>query len=135
MNRTILSRTACAAALALALLFPGTASGEDADVEEDDDFGLEILFVTAERTVSNLQQTGGSVVLFTESMLEDRGIYDVKSITEYVPNVKIQPEIRYELRAEVPGTFHALPVMGHAMYVPEIRCNGAEVRLEVVDRP
>jgi uncharacterized protein YfaS (alpha-2-macroglobulin family) len=43
-------------------------------------------------------------------------------------------EIRYELRAEVPGQFHALPVMGHAMYVPEIRCNGAEVRLEVVDR-
>ena len=44
-------------------------------------------------------------------------------------------EIRYELRAEVPGSFHALPVMGHAMYVPEIRCNDAELRLEVLDRP
>ncbi len=43
-------------------------------------------------------------------------------------------EIRYDLRAEVPGKFHALPVVGHAMYVPEIRCNGAEVRVEVVDR-
>jgi uncharacterized protein YfaS (alpha-2-macroglobulin family) len=43
-------------------------------------------------------------------------------------------EIRYSLRAEVPGTFHALPVLGHAMYVPEIRCNGAEVRLTVLDR-
>jgi uncharacterized protein YfaS (alpha-2-macroglobulin family) len=42
-------------------------------------------------------------------------------------------EIRYELRAETPGSFHALPVLGHAMYVPEIRCNGAEVRIEVVD--
>jgi hypothetical protein len=31
-------------------------------------------------------------------------------------------EIRYELRAEVPGEFHALPVLGHAMYIPEIRC-------------
>ncbi|HVO31167.1 MAG TPA: alpha-2-macroglobulin family protein [bacterium] len=43
-------------------------------------------------------------------------------------------EIRYELRAEVPGTFHALPVLGHAMYVPEIRANGAEIRVEVLDR-
>ncbi len=42
-------------------------------------------------------------------------------------------EIRYDLRAEVPGRFHALPVVGHAMYVPEIRCNGAEVRINVVD--
>jgi hypothetical protein len=43
-------------------------------------------------------------------------------------------EIRYDMRAEVPGTFHALPVIGHAMYVPEIRCNGAEVRIKVADR-
>jgi len=42
-------------------------------------------------------------------------------------------EIRYDFRAEVPGHFHALPVLGHAMYVPEIRCNGAEVRVTVED--
>ena len=40
-------------------------------------------------------------------------------------------ELRYELRAETPGVFHALPVMGHAMYVPEIRANSAEVRVTV----
>ncbi|HEY7547673.1 MAG TPA: alpha-2-macroglobulin, partial [Blastocatellia bacterium] len=43
-------------------------------------------------------------------------------------------EIRYELRAEAPGLFHALPVLGHAMYVPEIRCNGREMRIKVTDR-
>ena len=43
-------------------------------------------------------------------------------------------ELRYELRAEVPGDFHALPVLGHAMYIPEIRANGAEIRLTVEDR-
>ena len=43
-------------------------------------------------------------------------------------------ELRYELRAEIPGEFHAMPVVGHAMYVPEIRANGAEVRLTVSDR-
>jgi uncharacterized protein YfaS (alpha-2-macroglobulin family) len=42
-------------------------------------------------------------------------------------------EIRYELRAETPGTFHALPLLGHAMYVPEIRCNGDEIRIAVQD--
>ncbi|MCI0486252.1 MAG: MG2 domain-containing protein [Blastocatellia bacterium] len=43
-------------------------------------------------------------------------------------------EIRYDMRAEVPGRFHALPVIGHAMYVPEIRCNGAEARIKVADK-
>ncbi|MGH9932015.1 MAG: alpha-2-macroglobulin family protein [Pyrinomonadaceae bacterium] len=42
-------------------------------------------------------------------------------------------QLSYEMRAESPGSFHALPVLGHAMYVPEIRTNGAEVRIKVVD--
>jgi uncharacterized protein YfaS (alpha-2-macroglobulin family) len=42
-------------------------------------------------------------------------------------------QLRYEMRAESPGAFHALPVLGHAMYVPEIRTNGAEARIRVVD--
>ncbi|HTG15792.1 MAG TPA: alpha-2-macroglobulin family protein, partial [Blastocatellia bacterium] len=43
-------------------------------------------------------------------------------------------EIRYDLRAEAPGTFHALPVIVQAMYVPEIRSNGTEVRLTIEDK-
>ena len=43
-------------------------------------------------------------------------------------------EIRYQLRAEVPGEFHALPVSGQAMYVPEIRANGSEIKILVRDR-
>jgi len=42
-------------------------------------------------------------------------------------------EIRYTLRAETPGTFHAMPFTGHAMYVPEIRANGVEQRVTVRD--
>jgi uncharacterized protein YfaS (alpha-2-macroglobulin family) len=42
-------------------------------------------------------------------------------------------EIRYMLRAETPGQFHALPVKGHAMYVPEIRANSDETRFTVKD--
>jgi len=40
-------------------------------------------------------------------------------------------EIKYTLRAETPGTFHALPLLGQAMYVPDIRANSEEVRVEV----
>jgi uncharacterized protein YfaS (alpha-2-macroglobulin family) len=44
-------------------------------------------------------------------------------------------EMRYEMRAETPGLFHALPVLGHAMYVPEIRCNSEETRVTVLEHP
>jgi uncharacterized protein YfaS (alpha-2-macroglobulin family) len=43
-------------------------------------------------------------------------------------------EIRYTLRAETPGSFHALPLLGQAMYVPEVRANGDEVRVVVEER-
>ena len=43
-------------------------------------------------------------------------------------------EIRYSVRAETPGQFHALPVLGYAMYVPEIRTNGTELRITVLDK-
>lgn len=41
--------------------------------------------------------------------------------------------IRYELRAEIPGEFHAMPDQLHAMYVPEIRANSDEMQLKVTD--
>ncbi|HEX2059240.1 MAG TPA: alpha-2-macroglobulin family protein, partial [Thermoanaerobaculia bacterium] len=44
-------------------------------------------------------------------------------------------EMKYMLRAETPGRFHALPLIGQAMYVPEIRGNGEEVRVTVTERP
>jgi uncharacterized protein YfaS (alpha-2-macroglobulin family) len=43
-------------------------------------------------------------------------------------------EMRYDLRAEVPGVFHAMPFRGHAMYVPEIRANGVEQHVTVEER-
>ncbi|MFQ5742697.1 MAG: alpha-2-macroglobulin, partial [Acidobacteriota bacterium] len=42
-------------------------------------------------------------------------------------------QIRYQLRAEVPGEFHALPLTGQAMYVPEIRANSKELSVSVID--
>ncbi len=39
--------------------------------------------------------------------------------------------IRYDLRTEMAGDFSALPVVGHAMYVPEIRCNSTSRRVKI----
>jgi uncharacterized protein YfaS (alpha-2-macroglobulin family) len=41
--------------------------------------------------------------------------------------------LRYRVRAEVPGTFHALPTNGYAMYAPEVRAISDEMRVSVKD--
>lgn len=42
--------------------------------------------------------------------------------------------LKYELRAEVPGVFHALPALVHTMYIPEIRANSAGATVKIVDQ-
>jgi uncharacterized protein YfaS (alpha-2-macroglobulin family)/tetratricopeptide (TPR) repeat protein len=42
--------------------------------------------------------------------------------------------LKYKLRAEIPGKFHALPTTGYAMYAPEIRAISDEMRLEIKDK-
>ena len=44
-----------------------------------------------------------------------------------------EPWLRYGLRAETPGKFHALPATGAAMYAPEVRANSNEMRLNIRD--
>ena len=41
----------------------------------------------------------------------------------------------YKLRAEVPGTFHALPTNAYAMYAPDIRALSDEWRVTITDAP
>ena len=42
--------------------------------------------------------------------------------------------LRYRLRAEVPGVFHALPATVQGMYVPELRGNSDEALIRIADR-
>ncbi len=44
-------------------------------------------------------------------------------------------KLSYELRAEVPGKFSALPARAEAMYAPEIQATSDEMRFEVRDAP
>jgi uncharacterized protein YfaS (alpha-2-macroglobulin family) len=41
--------------------------------------------------------------------------------------------LRYRLRAEIPGHFHALPTNGYAMYAPDVRCLSDEWRVGIKD--
>ncbi len=41
--------------------------------------------------------------------------------------------LRYQMRAEIPGSFHALPTNGYAMYAPEVRAISDEGRMAVRD--
>jgi uncharacterized protein YfaS (alpha-2-macroglobulin family) len=41
--------------------------------------------------------------------------------------------LRYRLRAEIPGVFHALPTKLFAMYVPELRANSDEILIRIID--
>ena len=40
---------------------------------------------------------------------------------------------RYRVRAEIPGSFHALPTNGYSMYAPDVRCLSDEWRLRIGD--
>jgi len=42
--------------------------------------------------------------------------------------------LSYELRAEAPGRYHALPATADAMYAPELRANSDEIRLQVEEK-
>jgi uncharacterized protein YfaS (alpha-2-macroglobulin family) len=43
--------------------------------------------------------------------------------------------IAYRMRAEIPGTFSALPTRAYAMYAPELKGNSDEIKIRVEDRP
>ncbi len=44
-------------------------------------------------------------------------------------------KLDYRLRAQIPGSFHAMPTHGFAMYAPEIQANSDEMRLGIEDVP
>ena len=89
--------------------------------------GLEAVALQSGESLRASEKKGGRTA-FVYQELRDR---KVALFVDHLPQGIW--EIRYTLRAEVPGAFHALPVLGWAMYVPDIRANGDEVRMEVRD--
>ena len=42
--------------------------------------------------------------------------------------------VSYRVRAEIPGTFSALPTIAYAMYAPELKGNSDEIKIRIVDQ-
>jgi hypothetical protein len=103
-------------------------SGEDCTARELKSGAVDRKFVAGKLDRDESDYTGRTRWVYQE--LRDR---NVALFLDKLPQGVW--EIRYDLRAEVPGAFHALPVIGQAMYTPEVRCNGSEIRLKVLDRP
>jgi len=101
-------------------------SGEQLDARQLKSGALKTRNSTLMNYTSNTDFTGQTRWVYQE--LRDR---KVALFIDHLPEGVWQ--ISYELRAENPGAFHALPVLGQAMYVPEIRTSGAEVRIRVID--
>lgn len=81
--------------------------------------GLEATTLQSGLDLLATSKDGGALYVYQE--LRDR---KVTMFVDHLPQGTWT--IRYTLRAEVPGTFHALPLLGEAMYVPEVRANGEE---------
>lgn len=57
-------------------------------------------------------------------------------VAMFLPSIPVGvTKLSYELRAEVPGRFAALPARFEAMYAPEIQATADEMRFEVRDAP
>src|SRR5258708_21256619 len=101
-------------------------SGENVFAKELKSGALKSKNSTRMNLTSNSSFTGREQWVYQE--LRDR---KVALFIDHLPEGVWQ--ISYQMRAESPGAFHALPALGHAMYVPEIRTNGAEVRIRVLE--
>ncbi len=82
-------------------------------------------------------EAGESAISHQPSAINSRWVYQElrdRKVAMFIDHLKEGVwQIRYEMRAETPGVFHALPVLGEAMYVPEIRCNSVEARITVAE--
>jgi len=56
----------------------------------------------------------------------------VTMFASWVPQGK--HTLKYRLRAETPGKFHALPTVSEAMYAPLVRANTDEMRINIADK-
>lgn len=72
----------------------------------------------------------GNVVGETYAHMElrdDRVVFFLSELTQGTL------KLSYRLRAEIPGSFSAMPTNGFAMYAPEIRTNSDELKMRIVE--
>lgn len=70
--------------------------------------------------------TGNALGAYME-LRDERAAFFVERLPRGTHSVK------YRLRAEIPGSFSALPARGYAMYAPELRGNSNELKLRITE--
>ena len=87
-------------------------------------------FCLAKETANKSRWSGGQG---KDGFHRDVEMRDEKVVL-FVANIdKGEHLLRYRLRAEVPGVFHALPTKFYAIYVPELKANSNEHVMKIVD--
>jgi uncharacterized protein YfaS (alpha-2-macroglobulin family) len=86
--------------------------------------GLEAVSVRSGEYMVVTREDGATAPVYCE--LRDRKVaFFVRKLGQGLWTLK------HDLRAETPGSFSALPTVGHAMYAPEIRGNGTSRRVDI----
>lgn len=80
--------------------------------------------IKAGTPLQDMQLNGRYVSVYQE--MRDR---KVANFIDYLPQGTYL--LRYQLRAETPGTFAAMPVVAEAMYVPEIKANSSSAQWQI----
>jgi uncharacterized protein YfaS (alpha-2-macroglobulin family) len=70
--------------------------------------------------------TGNDMGAYVE-LRDDRVCFFVRRLA------RGEHSVAYRLRAEIPGTFSALPARASAMYAPELKGNSDEIKVRIVD--
>ena len=89
--------------------------------------------------LEDMKPAGCEPVKVTSGGQGQEGFYSYMEMRDekvvlFVANIdKGEHLLRYRLRAEVPGVFHALPTKFYAIYVPELKANSNEHVMKIVD--
>jgi uncharacterized protein YfaS (alpha-2-macroglobulin family) len=70
--------------------------------------------------------TGNEMGAFVE-LRDDRVSFFVRRLA------RGKHSVSYRVRAEIPGSFSALPTVGYAMYAPELKGNSDEIKVGIAD--
>ena len=115
------------------------------DAINSGDLILVELMVTSKNDYTDLafedpKPAGGEPVALRSGTVVGEGVSHMElrdeKVVFFLPQItQGKLKLSYRLRAEVPGSFSAMPTKAFAMYAPEIKANSDEMKLRINDVP
>lgn len=113
--------TLTAALLATVFLLPSVASAQPATADSG---GIEVVTVTAQRRVQNLQKVALSAIVRTGAELKNQNVYTLQQLQNQAPGLSIQPPVTSETYINIRGVGiqQTSPVSsnGVAIYIDDV---------------